>query len=159
MSSEVQIRPVQAVDLRAFFAHQLDPEANWMAAFTAPDPTDSTAFAQHWARVLGNTENLVRAVVAQDTVVGNVSVFPHDGMLEVSYWIGPPYWGRGYATAALSELLREVTVRPLRARAVKDNLGSLRVLAKCGFVVCGEDSGYAAARGAEVGEYVLELHA
>ena len=159
MVSEVRIRPVLAADLRAFFAHQLDPEANWMAAFTAPDPTDSTAFAQHWARVLGNTDNLVRAVVVQETVVGNVSVFPHDGMLEVSYWIGRPYWGRGYATAALGELLREVTVRPLRARAAQDNLASLRVLAKCGFVVRGEDSGYAEARGAEVSEYVLELPA
>ncbi|MFJ6953248.1 GNAT family N-acetyltransferase, partial [Micromonospora aurantiaca (nom. illeg.)] len=63
------------------------------------------------------------------------------------------------ATAALRALLREVPHRPLHARAAKDNAASLAVLRKCGFVVIGEDSGYAAGRGTEVEEYVLELPA
>ena len=50
-----------------------------------------------------------------------------------------------------------VTVRPLFARAAQDSVGSRRVLEKCGFVICGEDKGFAAARGAEIEEYVLRL--
>ena len=53
--------------------------------------------------------------------------------------------------------LEFVTVRPLYARAAKDNIGSRRVLEKCGFVICGEDKGFAHARGAEIEEYVLRL--
>ena len=41
----------------------------------------------------------------------------------------------------------------MHARAAKDNRGSLAVLRKCGFVVRGEDHGYAAGRGHDVEEW------
>ena len=53
--------------------------------------------------------------------------------------------------------LEIVTVRPLYARAAKDNIGSRRVLEKCGFAVVGEDKGYAHVRGEEIEEVVLRL--
>ena len=37
-------------------------------------------------------------------------------------------------------------MRPLYTRAAKDNIGSIRVLEKCDFVITGDDKGYAAAR-------------
>jgi ribosomal-protein-alanine N-acetyltransferase len=40
---------------------------------------------------------------------------------------------------------------------VKDNVGSIRVLEKCGFVKVGEERGFANARGMEVEEVVMEL--
>jgi RimJ/RimL family protein N-acetyltransferase len=40
-----------------------------------------------------------------------------------------------------------------------DNVASLKVLSKCGFVVTGSDSGFAPARGRDVEEYVLRLEA
>jgi RimJ/RimL family protein N-acetyltransferase len=63
-------------------------------------------------------------------------------------------WGRGIATAALAELLREVTVRPLFARAAAANAGSARVLLSNGFTRVGEETSYAEARGAEITEYI-----
>ena len=48
--------------------------------------------------------------------------------------------------------------RPIYARAAKDNIGSLRVLEKCGFMIIGEDTGFANARGKEVEEFLLQLH-
>ena len=60
---------------------------------------------------------------------------------------------------ALAALLRELPQRPVHARAAKDNAASLAVLRKCGFVVVGEDSGYANGRGDEVEEWLLELPA
>jgi RimJ/RimL family protein N-acetyltransferase len=50
-------------------------------------------------------------------------------------------------------------MRPLSARVAKDNKGSIRVLEKCGFVITGEDTGFANARGAEIEEYILTLKA
>ena len=58
---------------------------------------------------------------------------------------------------ALAEFLKEQTTRPIYARAAKDNIGSLRVLHKCGFAIIGEDKGYANARREVIDEYVLEL--
>ena len=40
---------------------------------------------------------------------------------------------------------------------LQDNLASLRVLEKCGFVVIGREKGFANARGMEIEEVVLEL--
>ncbi|MET8350543.1 MULTISPECIES: GNAT family N-acetyltransferase [unclassified Micromonospora] len=130
-----------------------------MAAFGPADPADHREFARHWARVLTDPEILVRTAEVDGAVVGHVSAFPDGERTEVTYWIDPARWGRGHATAALAALLRELPQRPVHARAAKDNAASLAVLGKCGFVVVGEDHGYANGRGAEVEEYLLELPA
>ncbi|MEU2613225.1 GNAT family N-acetyltransferase [Micromonospora sp. NPDC007271] len=159
MASQVRLRPVRDEDLSAFFAHEQDPQANWMAAFGPKDPTDRAAFDAHWARIRADPRIVPRTVTVDGEVVGRVVAFPVGEHTEVSYWIDPARWGRGHASAALAELLRELPRRAVRARAVKDNAASLSVLRKCGFAVVGEDSGYAESRGTEVEEYVLELPA
>lgn len=151
------LRPLLAGDLPLLFEFQRSPEANRMAAFTAPDPEDRAAFDAHWGRILGDPAVLARAVLADGELVGSVSVYGPPAEREVTYWISPARWGRGLATAALTALLAEVPERPLYARAAKDNAASLRVLAKCGFTVYGEDRGFAHARGAETEEYLLVL--
>ena len=90
-------------------------------------------------------------------VAGNVSSFVLFGDPAVGYWLGREFWGKGIATRALAAFLEIVTVRPLYARAAKDNIGSRRVLEKCGFAVIGEDKGYAHARSKEIEEVVLRL--
>ncbi|QGN49277.1 GNAT family N-acetyltransferase [Micromonospora sp. WMMD558] len=157
MTAQLRLRPVLDDDLPLFFTHQLDAEANWMAAFGPADPADRAAFDAHWRRVRADPAVMSRTVVVDGEVVGHVNVFPADGRTEVSYWIDPRRWGRGYATGALAALLGEVSRRPVHARAAKDNRASLAVLRKCGFVVTGEDRGYAHGRGAEVEEWILEL--
>jgi RimJ/RimL family protein N-acetyltransferase len=157
--AEVTLREVTEADLDIFFVNQLDPGANRMAAFTAPDPTDREAFALHWSRLLADESVVIRTVLVDGLVAGNVLLFRHAGQPEVGYWIGRRFWGRGVATRALDQFLRVVPARPLYARVAKDNIASIRVLDKCGFVVVGEDSGYANARGTEVAEYVLRLDA
>ncbi|KAB1910456.1 GNAT family N-acetyltransferase [Micromonospora sp. AMSO31t] len=159
MTSEVRLRPVRDEDLPAFFAHEQDPQATWMAAFGPKDPADRAAFDAHWARIRADPRIVLRTVTAGGEVVGRVAAFPVGERTEVSYWIDPARWGRGHATAALAALLRELPRGPVHARAAKDNAASLAVLRKCGFVVVGEDSGYAESRGAEVEEYLLELPA
>lgn len=155
----MQLRDVVESDLPIFFAQQLDAEANVMAAFTAKDPNDWDAFMAHWRKILSDATVTQQTIVVDGAVAGNVLSFMQFGKPSVSYWIGKEYWGQGIATAALLAFLQQVTVRPLYARAVKDNLASLRVLQKCGFRICGEDKGFANARGAEVKEFILELGA
>ncbi|TCB95391.1 N-acetyltransferase [Micromonospora zingiberis] len=159
MRDDLRLRAVSEDDLPEFYAHQLDPEANRMAAFGPADPADPRAFAAHWVRILTGARNVARTVTVDGRVVGHVLAFPVDDRTEVSYWIDPACWGRGYATRALAALLGEVTRRPLHARAAIDNVGSLTVLRRCGFVVRGTDRAYAPGRGHEVDEYILELPA
>lgn len=153
----IQLREVRAEDLSIFFMHQRDPQANLMAAFTAKDPSDRGAFDAHWAKIMANPAIILRAILWQGQVAGSVLAYPSMDALEVSYWLGREYWGLGIATQALRLLLLEIPARPLVGRVVKDNLASLRVLEKCGFVIMGTDKGFANARNAEVEEYILEL--
>lgn len=157
MSDTVVLRAVTESDLPIFFEQQRDPEANYMAAFTSRDPNDRDAFMAHWARILADETTTNRTIVVDGAVAGNISSFLFEGEREVSYWLGKSFWGRGVASAALRAFLGEVTLRPLYARAAKDNAASLRVLRKRGFTITGEGSGYAAARGGETEEYILTL--
>jgi len=63
---------------------------------------------------------------------------------ELGYWLGEPFWGKGYATEAargLAEAVRAAGIEALRARALAGNDGSRRVLGKLGFVETGEAVG------------------
>lgn len=155
--SETELRDIAVEDLAIFFEHQRDPKANFMAAFTAENPSDHDAFMKHWRKILADETTINKTIVLHGEVVGHIAKFVQFGEPEVTYWIGREFWGKGIATAALREFLALIELRPLYARAVKDNIGSIRVLEKCGFVITGEDKGFANGRNAEVEEYILTL--
>ena len=152
------LRDVMRSDLPICFDQQLDPEANRMAAFTRKDPADRGAFMAHWAKILRDETLTIQTILCDGQVAGSVlSYVDEDGQLEVSYWIGRPYWGKGVATRGLLAFLDHIKVRPLYARAAQDNIGSLRVLEKCRFTRIGEGRGFSEARGQEVEEFLLRL--
>ena len=158
-TTEILLRDVTETDLPIFFEHQRDPAANFMAAFTSRDPADRDAFAAHWKRILNDDTVVVKTIVFEGRVIGNVAKFVDRefGKPEVTYWIGKEYWGMGFATKALSKFLRDIQVRPIYARAAKDNVASIRVMEKCGFAISGYGKGFASARGKEIEEVILEL--
>jgi RimJ/RimL family protein N-acetyltransferase len=69
--------------------------------------------------------------------IGICSIELREGEAEIGYWLGVPFWGRGYATEAVralidhafSELGHDVLVSGARV----SNPASRRVLEKCGF--------------------------
>jgi RimJ/RimL family protein N-acetyltransferase len=157
MTSDVILREMTKDDLPIFFVYQLDPTANYMAAFTAKDPTDRNAFTVHWEKILYDEGIEKKTIIFNGQVAGQVLSFQQFGEPEVSYWIGKEYWGKGVATKALSQFLNHLKIRPLYARAAKDNIASIRVLEKCGFTIFGEDEGFSNARGEDVEEFILKL--
>ncbi len=160
MTSDLLLRDVVEDDLPIFFEQQLDPEANYMVAFTAKDPTNRDAFTAHWNRILADATVIIKTILFDGRVVGSVLSYEESGKPEVSYWIGKEYWGKGIATRALSDFLAHGNkTRPIYARTAKDNIGSLRVLEKCSFIIIGETRGFANARGEEIEELILELKA
>jgi len=151
------LRDVTIEDISTFFLQQLDETANHMAAFTAKNPSDKAAFLAHWAKILGDSTIIKKTILLEGQVAGHIGSFEQFGHPEISYWIGRPFWGQGLATRALSDFLHILKVRPLYARAVKDNLASLRVLEKCGFTISGYNQDFANARNEVVEELILRL--
>ena len=152
------LRDILQSDLAIFFDQQLDEEANYMAAFTAKDPTNREAFSAHWKRIMSDSTVVIKTIVIDGKIAGSVSSYEEDGNPEVSYWFGKEFWGNGICTDALDLFLNEHQFkRPIYARVAKDNLRSHRVLEKCGFQVIDEMKGFANARGQEIEELLLEL--
>jgi RimJ/RimL family protein N-acetyltransferase len=154
---DVRIRDVQDDDLPVLFEHQLDPEATRMAAFPA---RDRDAFMAHWAKIRLDGRAIQQTVVLAGQVAGNVLSWEQDGRRLVGYWIGRSFWGRGVATKALSLLLARVSSRPVYAEVAAHNVGSIRVLEKCGFRPVPAHDGPHVTVGADgIEEFLLVLEA
>jgi RimJ/RimL family protein N-acetyltransferase len=150
--TDVQLRAVTADDVPILFAQQADEEAARMASFR---PRDHDAFVAHWARIAEDPTMIARVVVADGEVAGNVGSWDDEEVRLVGYWIGREHWGRGIATAALRSFLEVDLRRPLHALVAVDNVGSIRVLEKCGFEPTDEDL----TSGDDVAELVYRLGA
>jgi RimJ/RimL family protein N-acetyltransferase len=128
---EVHLRRVEDSDIDVFFDHQADPSAAEMAAFPS---RDKEQFAAHWAKIRADGTNVIRAIVADGVVAGNICSWRQDGQRLVGYWIGREQWGRGIGTQALAQFLTEdEPTRPVYAYVAVHNAGSIRVLEKAGF--------------------------
>lgn len=126
----VRLRSVEDRDLDVFFEHQADSQAVEMAAFPA---RDRGQFADHWAKVRVDETSVVRTIVADGIVAGHIGSWQDKGQQLLGYWVGREWWGRGVATQALVLFVDEVSIRPLYAHVAVHNVGSIRVLDKCGF--------------------------
>jgi RimJ/RimL family protein N-acetyltransferase len=154
MTDHVQLRDVLEMDLPIFFEQQMDPEATQMASFPS---RGKDAFLAHWNRIMADRSVLIKTILFDGSVAGNIVCFEQPEEREVGYWLGKEYWGKGIATQALEQFLKQVGTRPLYAYVAKHNVASRRVLEKCGFTVSGEDSYFSEALGKTVEEYILKL--
>ena len=83
-------------------------------------------------------EEAVFMITLRDaTVIGACGVVLQDETPELGYWLGVPYWGKGYATEALHAVIdyafTDLEHTALQAGARVTNPASRRVLEKCGF--------------------------
>ena len=152
-SNTVTLRDVTESDLPIFYEQQLDPVATQMAAFPS---RDRDAFMTHWKKIMENENVELRTILFGGHVAGNIVSWEQSGEREVGYWIGKEYWGKGIATKALGEFITYVKTRPLFAHVAKHNIGSLRVLQKCGFTVSGTDK-FSDENSQEIEEVILKL--
>ncbi|MDL2224253.1 GNAT family N-acetyltransferase [Bacteroides sp. 519] len=94
---------------------------------------------------LGLAENGVLGhvfgIYEDNTFVGCGSLIPQHDVYrinaEIGYWIGEPYWGKGYATETVRLLLNfafeALNLLRVYANIYEYNIGSMKVLEKVGF--------------------------
>ena len=116
--------PYGRADALAFFSAERD-KGSWSLAVNHPD----------------------------DGFIGVVALDRKSGPLpELGYWLGRPYWGRGYATEAVGALLQWARdardLRAVTAGHFDDNPASARVLDKAGFYTGVVEPRFSTARGA-----------
>ena len=151
------LRRTEIADLESLFTFQLDREATHLAAFTSKDPTDKTAYLQKYTKLLNDPTINNQTIIVDNIIAGSVAKFELEGQAEVTYWIDKQFWGKGLATKALKEFLKNEKTRPIFGRVAFDNFGSQKVLEKCSFVKIGTDKGFANARQSEIEEFIYKL--
>lgn len=147
------LRDVADDDIPIFFEHQNDPEAIEMAAFP---PREWEAFAAHWVKIRADDSCVLKSIVSDGDVAGNIGSWSRDDRRYVGYWLGREFWGKGLATRALGEFVVELE-RPLYAEVSTANIGSIRVLEKCGFTVIERTVEHDEALGGEIELLVMKL--
>ena len=125
-----------------------------VASMTGTIPHPYTAeMAETWINGLhAGDEGTAFAIDLDGDLIGCVGYRAHGGdHAEMGYWIGKPFWGRGYATEAAAALILHAFATEgfdyITAGHFKENPASARVIAKLGFTPAGEVRRKCAARG------------
>ena len=97
------------------------------------------------------------AILKDGTLIGSCGIMCIDeaqNIWEIGYWVGKPYWGKGYVTEASIGLLdwaeREAGITRFVSGHIFDNPASGHVLEKLGFELAGEIEMYVKGRDCNV---------
>ena len=157
MNPAITLRKTIEADLETLFAHQADDEYAFMAAFMNERFKDKDFYVERWKRFLRDDTINSWTIILDNEIAGSVGTWVSDGETQVTYGVNKTLWGRGIASAALTEFLKLNPKRPLYGSVAFDNVGSAKVLRKCGFKQTGIEKGHAHARGKEIDEVVYVL--
>jgi RimJ/RimL family protein N-acetyltransferase len=136
MADVVTIREMLESDWPVLFENQRDPVSSKMAGVPA---REWDAYIAHQRKIAADETGLRQTILYDGRIAGDLVSFLHDGRREIGYRIGREYWGKGIATRALALFLDLERRRPLYGWVLSSNVGSQRVLEKCGFTVIGEE--------------------
>ncbi|HEX7075371.1 MAG TPA: GNAT family N-acetyltransferase [Hyphomicrobiaceae bacterium] len=113
----------------------------------------SEELARQWISDLTEGE-FVQGIVSQGELVGLCGYMPDGNSAEIGYWVGKPWWGRGFATEAAGALIdycfNEVGFERITCGHFVDNPASARVIAKLGFRFTGWERVWCEARQSDV---------
>ncbi|OLP60348.1 hypothetical protein BJF93_15440 [Xaviernesmea oryzae] len=94
---------------------------------------------------------LFAVTMADDVLIGVVSIVPRDGAWTIEYWVNRFYWRKGFGRMAVSAALDRFFQRMPDARVLSrvpaDDAPALKLQAGLGFTVSGCDERFLEARG------------
>ncbi len=135
---DVRIEPLEMK--HAPLLQRYASDAAIAATTLVPHPLPEN-WGERWARGAMRYRNegsyFCYAVYNGETFVGLCAVGQYRGKPEIHYWIGKPFWGQGYGTAAAFAVLKRVFSEQgypaIAASSYTHNPASMRILEKCGF--------------------------
>jgi 8-oxo-dGTP diphosphatase len=153
MTPRLLLRPLALADAPAIHALLQDAEVSRYTA-RIPHPY-AQGMAESFIAGLGRLAEFTFGIERREDGVflGCIGFEPERDarIADCGYWLGKPYWGKGYATEALQALLDHAFAARglalMKASADRANPASIRVQEKLGFVYVGLGEEPAPARG------------
>ena len=140
VTERLTLRPWTEADAEALFKYAADPEigpaAGWAAHTSVEDSCEII-------RDVLSAEGTFAVCLKERSgaPVGSIGWFVRDGLpdgVEIGYWIGVPFWGRGLIPEAVRELTRhafdDLHLVRLWCGYFDGNEKSKRAQEKCGFI-------------------------
>jgi ribosomal-protein-alanine N-acetyltransferase len=151
-TTRLLIRDFIESDLDAVYAYGSDPEVVRYMVFP---PSTLAGTREHIARCMALAAEQPRrgydmGIALQSTgqIIGGITLGVFDraaGEAAFSYLLNRAMWGQGYATEALSEMLRfgftQLGLRRIADSCAVENIASARVMEKCGLRLESERDG------------------
>ena len=140
-TNRLLLRPWGVGDAAELYPLARDPDVGPRAGWKPHESEEESA--QVIRTVLAVPQTL--AIVLKETgqLIGSIGLHPVEGRpadRELGYWIGKPYWGRGFTPEAAREMIRHAFVDlgcpEVWCAHFQDNAQSKRVIEKCGFAYC-----------------------
>ncbi len=139
----ISLRPFEERDAEAIIDLLLDEQVK--KCYMIPDfPTRQAArpLFDRMAQLSREESRFVRVICLDGNAIGILNDVDMDGQaVEVGYALLPQHWGRGYATEALTQAMRQLFDRgfeTVKAAAFEQNPASLRVMEKAGMTPTGQ---------------------
>ena len=138
------LRPWNEKDAKCLYYHAKNPKVGPIAGWA---PHSSIEDSLNIIRtIFQKKETYAITLKENDNPIGCVGllIYPDgnyywgEGNGELGYWLAEPFWGRGIVVEASKELIRrafdDLNLKTIYALSKKENLQSIRVLEKLGFV-------------------------
>ncbi len=135
--------PSDAIDMYSHWSS--DPDTTRYLSWAAhTDPAQTSRLLEAWERKYQHKDFYEWAVIEKSSGIligsaGLVSVPDSRSCCEVGYCLGKPWWGRGYATEMLQQLLdfavHRVGYKKVVAKHAVENPASGRVMEKSGMTM------------------------
>ena len=138
------LRPWKDADAESLFEYAKDqrvgPIAGWPAHTSVENSLDIII------GVVSAEETYAVCLKEDNRAIGSIGLFPpalshtaaRENEVEVGYWIGVPFWGKGYIPEAVREMQRhafeDLSCRAMWCAYYDGNEKSKRCMEKCGFV-------------------------
>ena len=140
MNNEIHIEPIELKHAASIQKFASDPAIAATTTLPHPYPENGAlAWIEDCHKKRDAGETYAFAVLQGDQVIGTCSLLEvTDDAATIGYWIGKPFWGQGYATAAGRQLLRsgfsDLSIEIVHGKCLSHNIGSYKVLEKLGFI-------------------------
>ena len=149
LTSRLKLRPFQPEDFQGFLEFMIDGEATRHLNFT-PQQRSPEGARRLFDGILASYETddpafALAIEILDGTYIGScgLSPIPGEGCYECYYSLNPPFWGQGFASEALGELIRfafeHKKVKEVRAYVNPNNPRSGLVARRVGMKVVGEE--------------------
>ena len=141
MTENISLRAWATSDIDNLLKYASNPKIAKNMTNAFPHPYTQEAGEAFIAMANSKKPVSIFALCLNNEAIGGIGVHPqqdiHEKCAELGYWLAEPFWGKGITSKAVLKMIDfaflNFDIVRLYARPFSSNIGSQKVLEKCGF--------------------------